>query len=87
MATSVTLKIRVNNIEFSVPVEVSNSDINVEISAKQNGESEASQQICPYSLTELLHLYKREFPGGCYDYEKYLASPFYQKYILGNKDD
>jgi len=61
--------------------------IKIQDSHIKNVNQSKKQQICPYSLTELVHLYKLEFPNGCYNYDYYVTSPFYQTYILGKEDN
>lgn len=42
--------------------------------------------MCPYSLSELLYLRKRFSPEPFPDIASYIASPFYQTFILGRRD-
>ena len=75
MTTTVTFQIQVQDID-NAQFQQSTSDITVEVSIRK------VKQLCPYSLMELVHLYKIAFPNGRVSYDEYIASPFYQKYIL-----
>lgn len=88
MTTAITFQIQLQD-RNTVPlnnnqIQQLNSDVTVKVSIGNMVKYREVKQVCPYSLTELLHLYRIYFPNGCPSYEVYMASPFYQKYILVN---
>lgn len=61
--------------------------ITIKVNKESAEKDKFTRPFCPYTLTELLPIYKEAFPDECPNFDEYIKSSFYKKYILGQNID